>query len=306
MQKIIDTLIGQVGTVLLGKEQQIRLAVTCLLSRGHLLIEDLPGMGKTTLALTLARVMGLEYNRIQFTSDLLPADVVGVSVFDRQAMAFKFHPGPVFAQMLLADEINRTTPKTQSALLEAMEERQVTVEGETRVLPEPFFVIATQNPMTQAGTFPLPESQLDRFLMRIELGYPDPNAERELFKGLDPREKLRQLRPVIGEEQISDMQRSARKTLVADAILDYVQRIVHFTRTQPQFACGLSPRGAMALLACAKTWAFIHGRGHVLPEDVQAVMPAVVGHRIREVTDYDHSSGNALVEQVIHMVDVVG
>lgn len=306
MQKIIDTLIGQVGTVLLGKEQQIRLAVTCLLSRGHLLIEDLPGMGKTTLAQTLARVMGLEYNRIQFTSDLLPADVVGVSVFDRQAMAFKFHPGPVFAQMLLADEINRTTPKTQSALLEAMEERQVTVEGETRVLPEPFFVIATQNPMTQAGTFPLPESQLDRFLMRIELGYPDPSAERELFKGLDPRERLRQLQPVVGVEQISDMQRSARKTLAADAILDYVQRIVHFTRTEPQFACGLSPRGAMALLACAKTWAFIHGRDHVLPEDVQAVMPAVVGHRVREVTDYDNSSGNALVGRVIHTVDVVG
>jgi MoxR-like ATPase len=270
-----------------------------------LLIQDLPGMGKTTLAHALARTLGLTYSRIQFTSDLLPADILGVSIYSRNSGEFNFHAGPIFNQVLLADEINRTTPKTQSALLEAMEEQQVTVEGETRELPEPFFVIATQNPATQAGTFALPESQLDRFLMRIELGYPDPTAERELLNGADPREQLAKLQPCIRPEQIHQVQAAAQQVLAADAILDYVQRIVAHTRTNPEFSYGISPRGALALVRCAKTWAFIHGRSHVLPEDIQAVLPSVFGHRLREVVDYDGSSGQALVDKVLNTVDVI-
>jgi len=304
--KVIDPIIQQVGTVLLGKEQQIKLALTCLLSRGHLLIQDLPGMGKTTLAHALAQTLGLSYSRIQFTSDLLPADILGVSVFDKTSSAFQFHPGPIFNQLLLADEINRTSPKTQSALLEAMEEYQVTVEGETRPLPLPFFVIATQNPATQSGTFPLPESQLDRFLMRIELGYPDPTAERQLFMGVDSREQLRQIKALVNPAEIARIQQAATAVSASDAIIDYLQRIVQHTRTSPEFAYGVSPRGALALLSCAKTWAFIHGRQHVLPEDMQVVMPSVLGHRLREVTDYDDSSGFALVEKVLNTVDVIG
>ena len=305
MQNLIENVVNQIGSVLLGKEHQVKLALTCLFSKGHLLIEDLPGMGKTTLAHALAKVLGLSYSRVQFTSDMLPADILGVSVFDKETGSFEFHPGPIFNQLLLADEINRTTPKTQSALLEAMEERQVTYDGETRKLPSPFFVIATQNPLTQAGTFPLPESQLDRFLMRIELGYPDPSVERALFNGIDPRETLEKINAVITTEDIINIQNEARKIHASDAILDYLQRVVHFTRSQPEFAYGLSPRGALALLHSAKTWAYIDGHKHVLPDHLQAVMPAVIGHRLREKGGYDEASGMALVERILNTVDVI-
>ncbi|MDO8933689.1 MAG: AAA family ATPase [Rhodocyclaceae bacterium] len=269
------------GRVILGKEHQLRLALACLLARGHLLIEDLPGVGKTTLAHTLARLLGLDFQRIQFTSDMLPADILGVSVFDRDKGSFKFHPGPVFAQLVLADEVNRATPKTQSALLEAMEERQVTAEGETRPLPEPFFVIATQNPSHQIGTFPLPESQLDRFLMRIELGYPDHAAERALLAGADRREMAAQLAPCLNGSELLALQQAARAVHVADALIDYVQALVAHTRSSPQWQAGLSPRAALALLAAARAWALLDGRGHALPEDVQAVLPGVAIHRLR-------------------------
>ena len=305
MQNLIDALTNSIGTVLLGKEKQIKLALSCLLADGHLLIEDLPGMGKTTLAHALANVFGLNYTRVQFTSDLLPADILGVSIFNQTESSFEFHPGPVFTQVLLADEINRTTPKTQSALLEAMEEGQVSVEGKTRPLPKPFFVIATQNPLTQSGTFPLPESQLDRFLMRIELGYPDPRAERELFQGLDPRQALKELKPGITLEQIDQIRREIRAVKASDGLLDYLQRLIHYTRTSKEFSFGLSPRGALALLHCAKTWAVVHGRKYVIPEDIQAVMPSVLGHRLGDATDVGDQSGYALVDKVLNGVDVI-
>ncbi len=305
MRAAVQHAIDEVGTILLGKEHEIRLALTCLFSRGHLLIEDLPGMGKTTLAHALARALGLSFNRIQFTSDLLPADILGVSVYDKDSAAFVFHPGPIFNQLVLADEINRTTPKSQSALLEAMEERQVTVDGASRPLPAPFFVIATQNPSTQAGTFPLPESQLDRFLMRIELGYPDPAAERILLKGEGRREVLARLTPSLTPTQLSEIQRLCQQVKVSEALLDYVQRLVQYTRQAPEFAWGLSPRGALALLACARTWAFVAGREHVVPEDVQAVLPAVVEHRLREAADFSGHGGSALAQRLLTRVDVV-
>ncbi|WP_439134725.1 AAA family ATPase [Pseudomaricurvus sp.] len=306
MDKLIKALISDIGQVLLGKEEQVKMALTCLFARGHLLLEDLPGMGKTTLAHALANVLGLEYNRVQFTSDLLPSDILGVSVFDRNANNFTFHPGPVFTQILLADEINRTTPKTQSALLEAMAEYQVTVEGETRPLPEPFFVIATQNPSSQSGTFPLPESQLDRFLMRIELGYPNPDAEMAIYKGIDPAGRMASLKPRLSLSQLTAIQAKVDEVQASDALLAYLQRLVSFTRTSPDFAYGLSTRGALALLRCAKTWAMIHGRGHVLPEDIQQVMPAVAAHRLRDAADYGDQSGYALVDKVLGNVDVLG
>lgn len=306
MQELIDKTIDQVGTILLGKDQQIRLALTCLFSGGHLLIEDLPGMGKTTLAHTLARVLGLSFNRVQFTSDLLPADILGVSIFDRQTQQFNFHPGPIFNQVILADEINRATPKSQSALLEAMEEGQVTIEGESRPLPTPFFVIATQNPDTQAGTFPLPESQLDRFLMKIELGYPDPAAERILMKGEDRRDVLARLGSSLNARQLSDIQEQCSQVKVSDALLDYVQRLVQYTRDSKEFAYGLSPRGALALLRCAKTWAYIERRNHVVPEDVQAVLGPIVEHRLREAADFSGHGGGALAQRLLTQVDVIG
>ncbi|MDA0788877.1 MAG: MoxR family ATPase [Proteobacteria bacterium] len=306
MHDAIAETIGEVGSVLLGKTHQIKLALTCFLSRGHLLIEDLPGMGKTTLAHTLAQVLSLSYNRIQFTSDLLPADVLGVSIYDRDSGKFNFHPGPVFSQLVLADEINRTTPKSQSALLEAMEERQVTIEGETRPLPEPFFVIATQNPNTQAGTFPLPESQLDRFLMRIELGYPDAEAERMLLKGEDRRLLIKHVRNTLNPAVLKDLQDQSQHIKVSEALLDYVQRLVQHTRTAQEFAYGLSPRGALALLACARSWALIEGRTHVVPEDVQAVLPSVVEHRLREAADFSGHGGAALAQRMLSQVDVIG
>jgi MoxR-like ATPase len=309
MQKLLDRAALEVSTVLLGKERQVRLALCCLISGGHLLIEDLPGMGKTTLAHALARVLGLQYRRVQFTSDLLPGDILGASIFDRQTNQFKFLPGPVFTQVLLADEINRATPKTQSALLEAMAEGQVTTDGETRELPQPFFVIATQNPVSQAGTYALPESQLDRFLMRLSLGYPDAVAERRLLTGEDAAHKLPQLKQCVTAEQLQKIQRAVDQVHASDALLDYVQRLIHFTRSEPGFAFGLSPRGALALLRSAKAWALLSGRGHVVPEDVQAVLPAVVEHRVHASIHHmgrdQAGDGSALVEQLLRKVAVV-
>ena len=281
MHSPLEPVIRQASRIILGKEHQIRLALACLLARGHLLIEDLPGVGKTTLAHVLAGGLGLDYQRIQFTSDLLPGDILGVSVFERDSGSFVFHPGPVFAQLILADEINRATPKSQSALLEAMEERQVTLEGRTRKLPEPFFVIATQNPSEQIGTFPLPESQLDRFLMRIELGYPDAAAERELLAGRDRRDLLADLQPVLTPAQLLALQHEVETVHASPALLDYVQALLALSRQSDRFVAGLSPRAGLALLRAARAWARLDGRDHVLPEDVQAVLPAVIGHRLR-------------------------
>lgn len=280
MTLLIDQVVGQVSRIVLGKEHQVRLAMACLLARGHLLIEDIPGVGKTMLAHALAASLGLGFQRIQFTSDLLPADILGVSIYNRDAQGFQFHPGPIFTQVVLADEVNRATPKAQSALLEAMEEHQVTTEGETRRLPQPFFVIATQNPSNQVGTFPLPESQLDRFLMRIELGYPDAEAERALLMGQDRRELLETLTPCVNPKALMEAQAHARGIHTSGALLDYVQAIVQYTRRSAQYVSGLSPRAALALLHAARAWSFMHGREHVVPEDVQAVMPGVVGHRL--------------------------
>jgi MoxR-like ATPase len=277
----MDIVVAAAGRVILGKDRQLRLALACLLARGHLLIEDLPGVGKTTLAHVLAQLLGLQFQRIQFTSDMLPADILGVSIYERDSGAFNFHPGPIFSQLVLADEINRATPKAQSALLEAMEERQVTAEGQTRPLPSPFFVIATQNPAHQIGTFPLPESQLDRFLMKLELGYPDRAAERELLAGADRREVLAGMAPCIAAGELQAHQEAVRRVHVSDALIDYVQALVAHTRESAEWQAGLSPRAALALLASARAWAWLAGRDHVLPEDIQAVLPCVAGHRLR-------------------------
>jgi MoxR-like ATPase len=277
----VARIIEAAGQIILGKDAQIRMALACLLARGHLLIEDIPGVGKTTLAHVLARSLGLNFQRIQFTSDMLPADILGVSIYERDSGSFKFHPGPIFSQVILADEVNRATPKTQSALLEAMEEHQVTAEGETRKLPEPFFVIATQNPTEQVGTFPLPESQLDRFLMRIELGYPDRDAERALLSGVGRRDLVAALGPCMTPAELVTLQADAQKVHVAPALLDYVQALVDHTRRSADFSAGLSPRAALALLHSARAWALIEGRDKVIPEDVQAVLPGVAGHRLR-------------------------
>lgn len=300
----INQAVDEIGKVLLGKERQIRLALCCLFAKGHLLIEDLPGMGKTTLSHALAFVLRLDYKRVQFTSDLLPADILGYSIYDKNQSQFQFHPGPVFTQVLLADEINRTTPKTQSALLEAMAEGQVTIEGETRALQSPFFVIATQNPVTQSGTYPLPESQLDRFLMRIELGYPDPSAERQLYMGVDSQAQLAALKQRLSVEDLDRISSGAADIKTSDALLDYVQRLVEYSRTAEEFAYGLSPRGALALLSAARTWALMEGRSHVVPEDVQAVLPAVCSHRFRAAAHFQGDSA-ALVHQLLHQVPVI-
>jgi len=283
MSNALQNVIEQAGRVVLGKQHQIRLALACLLSRGHLLIEDLPGVGKTTLAHVLAKSLGLDFQRVQFTSDMLPADIIGVSIYDREGNVFQFHPGPIFAQVVLADEVNRATPKTQSALLEAMEEHQVTTEGVTRTLPEPFFVIATQNPSHQIGTFPLPESQLDRFQMRIALGYPDREAERALLEGAERRDMIAGLQPCLAPEELTALQQAVRKVHVAPALMDYIQALIEHTRRSPDYVNGLSPRAALALLHCARAWAYIDGRHSVLPEDVQAVLPGVAGHRLHAV-----------------------
>src|SRR5881397_3425917 len=282
---LIQGVVQQAGKIILGKERQIRLALACLLASGHLLIEDLPGVGKTTLAQVLAKLLGLNFHRIQFTSDMLPADIIGVSVYERGNSTFRFHAGPIFSQLILADEVNRATPKTQSALLEAMEEHQVTAEGETRKLPAPFFVIATQNPSEQVGTFPLPESQLDRFTMRIELGYPDRAAERALLTGTDRRDLLATLDPCMTPAELMELQASVQKIHVAPALLDYVQAIVEHTRRAPDYVAGLSPRAALAIVHTARAWAMLEGRDKVIPEDVQAILPGVAAHRLHPAHD---------------------
>jgi MoxR-like ATPase len=283
--EILKRAADNISRIILGKDEQIRLALTCLVARGHLLIEDLPGVGKTTLAHAIAQVMGLDFQRIQFTSDLLPADVLGVAVYDRERAVFEFHQGPIFSNFILADEINRATPKTQSALLEAMEESQVTVDGVTRDLPQPFFVIATQNPMHQVGTYALPESQLDRFLMRLHLGFPDRQAERELLQGEERRDMIEHIMPVLDGGQLISIQKQAAGIHVADALLDYVQSLLEFTRNSPMFEFGLSPRGGLALLNSARALALIDGREFVLPEHIKQVLPAVVNHRLVNTSD---------------------
>jgi MoxR-like ATPase len=300
MQNAIQQLLDSANQVILGKPRQVRLALCCLLARGHLLIEDIPGVGKTTLAHTLAKLLGLNYQRIQFTSDILPADIIGASVFDAKNHEFKFHPGPVFNQMVLADEINRATPKAQSALLEAMEEHQVSVEGKTYPLPRPFFVIATQNPSHQLGTFPLPESQLDRFLMRIELGYPDHQAERQLLTGQSRHSLFESLPVKLPPEQLQRIQQAVTEVHVSAALLDYCQGIINFTRESSEYHCGLSPRAGLALLTAAKAWAFMDQRDAVIPEDLQAVLAAVAGHRLRA----GNSQSEAIVAPILTNVAV--
>lgn len=304
MTSALQPVINSLNSVILGKNNQIKLALACLLAKGHLLIEDLPGMGKTTLAEALARSLGLRYQRLQFTSDMLPADIIGVSIFNPAEQQFSFREGPVFTQVLLADEINRTSPKTQSALLEAMEEGQVTSDGVTRTLPKPFFVIATQNPSHQMGTFPLPESQLDRFLMRIQLGYPDPRAERELLTGKDRRQILSVLPALTDAERLSIYQQQINDIHLSDAVLDYLQRLVTHTRQSRDFAHGLSPRGLLALKRATQAWAFIEGRSYAIPEDVQTVLPAVAEHRLRGSIE-DQSRMHSLTSQLLNAVDVI-
>jgi MoxR-like ATPase len=292
-------------TIILGKPEQIRLCLACLLARGHLLIEDVPGVGKTTLAHALAHVLGLAWQRVQFTSDLLPADIIGVSVFDRASQRFNFRQGPIFTQLLLADEVNRASPRTQSALLEAMEERQVSADGTTYRLPDVFFVVATQNPHEQLGTFGLPESQLDRFLMRVTLGYPDGAHERELLRGGERRELLPQIEPVLNAAAIGRVQRAVRAVYMADALLDYTQALIARTRERTDLKLGLSPRAGQGLIRAAQAWAYLAHRGAVLPEDVQAVLPAVVAHRLeRRDPAGSEAGGQQLAEELIRAVPV--
>jgi len=299
MNKILDQLIKQVGEIILGKPHQIRLIFSCLLAKGHVLIEDIPGVGKTTLAHALAQVLGLNFQRIQFTSDLLPADILGVSIYDRETAKFKFHEGAIFTQMLLADEVNRATPKTQSALLEAMEERQVTIDGETRILPQPFFVLATQNPLHQIGTFPLPESQLDRFMMRISLGYPNADAEKELLKGKDRRVLIQNLEKNDLSKQIIEWQTTVPQIIVRDPLIHYVQAILQHTRQSPDYKSGLSPRAGLAMLRSAQAWAMLSGRDFVIPEDIQSVMSGVINHRLSPTTPQSSEQlATRLIEQV--------
>jgi MoxR-like ATPase len=281
MFSLVHQVAKQLNTVIIGKDTQVKQALTCLLAGGHLLLEDVPGVGKTTLAHALAISLGMQFNRLQFTSDLLPADVLGMSIYEREKSQFVFHPGPVFTQVLLADEINRATPKTQSALLEAMEEGQVTAEGKTRALPQPFFVIATQNPTHQVGTFALPESQLDRFLMRLSLGYPDPTAERALLLGDDRRSMLKSLKAVMKPEELIYARIALKQIHTSASLIDYVQSLAQATRAGDLFAEGMSPRASIALLQAARAWAALEGRDHVLPEDVQAILIPVIAHRLR-------------------------
>ncbi len=299
----IDASLSQLNKIILGKEQQVQLALTAILANGHLLVEDLPGMGKTTLAHALYKVLGLDYNRVQFTSDLLPSDLIGASVFNAQTSAFSFHPGPIFSSIFLADELNRATPKAQSALLEAMEEGQVSVDGKTYPLPKPFFVIATQNPQSQSGTFPLPESQLDRFMLRISLGYPDPSIERDILTGNNGRAALAQVKQILSQQSLLEIQQHVENIKVSDTLLDYVQRLIAQTRQDNLCHLGLSPRGAISLVKSAKSWALIQGRDHVLPEDIQAVFVAAVGHRIIGKTE---TQGDQLARHILNVVDTVG
>lgn len=297
----IKSVLDQLNTVLIGKNSQVQDSVACLLAGGHLLIEDVPGVGKTTLAHALARTFGLQFSRVQFTADLMPGDLSGVAVYERQKEAFVFHPGPVFSQVLLADEINRASPKTQSALLEAMEEKQVSVEGQTRPLPSPFFVIATQNPFDQLGTYALPESQLDRFLMRISLGYPERQAERQLLTGNDRRDVLATLPAVLNDAELTILQKAVGEVHAADPLLDYVQDLIAATRSGHWFMQGLSPRAGIALMRAARAQALISGRNYVAPDDVQAILPQCIAHRLVPVGD----AGRGAVEQVRAMIDAV-
>ncbi len=281
---VLGPVLSTLNSIILGKEEQMEMALTCLLARGHLLIEDVPGLGKTVLAHGLGKVLGLSYQRVQFTSDLLPGDIIGCSVFDRNKGEFFFTQGPVFTQLLLADEINRATPKCQSALLEAMEERQVSVEGEPRSLPEPFFVIATQNPSEQAGTFPLPESQLDRFLLRITMGYPKREAELELLRGEDRRRMLEALEPMVSPSQLVTLQQQVEGVHASDTVLEYLHRVLEFTRNSGLFQTGLSTRAGLGLLRAAQAWALLHGEDKLLPGDIQRVLPALAGHRLVPLT----------------------
>lgn len=305
MKDVLSAAQDAIGEVLLGKSQAIKLALACILAKGHLLIEDLPGMGKTTLSQALARVLGMSYQRIQFTSDLLPGDILGTSVFDRNTAQFVFHPGPIFAELVLADEINRATPKSQSALLEAMEEGQVTVDGATRPLPDPFFVIATQNPVSQSGTFALPESQLDRFLMRLSLGYPSEAAEKSLLQGDARRVRLDAIRTVLGREQLCALQALVPQVTASDALIDYILRLANHTRNSDACAWGLSPRASLGLLAAARAWALLEQRNYVIPEDVQAVLPAVVSHRLRATHDPAGHGGDSLARWLLSEVSPV-
>ncbi|WP_373975216.1 MoxR family ATPase [Chitinibacter sp. SCUT-21] len=292
----------QLNDIILGKNSVIRLALICILARGHLLLEDVPGVGKTTLAHALATVLGLKFARVQFTSDLLPADLLGVSVYERNAEAFRFHPGPIFTQVLLADEINRATPKTQSALLEAMAEQQVTIDGETNALPNPFFVIATQNPQAQIGTFELPESQLDRFLLRLELGYPDAKAERALLQGTSRKDVLAQLNAIISPAQLQAVQQDISSIKLAEPLLDYIQALIGATREDQRFSCGLSPRAALGLVQACKASAWLDSRSMVIPEDVQSVFPSLAGHRL--ILRQSGRSDPLLAEQLMRGVAI--
>lgn len=296
--RILDKVIADIGRIVLGKEDIVRLSLTCLIARGHLLIEDLPGVGKTTLAHVLAHSLGLDFQRIQFTSDILPADILGVSVYDSHSNRFKFHPGPVFSQVVLADEVNRATPKAQSALLEAMEENQVTTEGETWPLPQPFFVIATQNPAHQLGTFNLPESQLDRFLMCLHMGYPDRAAERLLLKGADRRDLMKTLTPGLDPASLLAIQARVGAVIASDALIDYLQALLAFSRESAWYRHGLSPRAGLALLRSAQAWALMDGRGHTIPEDLQAVLPSVVNHRLQAGHDHPGATPEELIAQL--------
>lgn len=304
MHPKLEQVIHSLNQIILGKEQQIRLSLVGLLAKGHLLIEDLPGMGKTTLAHALAKVLGLDFQRIQFTSDLLPADIIGSAIYRRSDETFKFHQGPIFTQVILADEVNRATPKSQSALLEAMEEYQVTSEGVSRKLPKPFFVIATQNPFHQIGTYPLPESQLDRFMIRISLGYPAAEVERLLFKGQETRSQIEKLEPVLNTEELMLYQSQVEKVKTSEVLLDYLQALVEASRTSSHWSHGLSPRGGLALLKAAKAWALLDGRDFVLPEDVQAVWIPVAGHRLLGQSGSSLSADNSPVVQILSDVKV--
>jgi MoxR-like ATPase len=280
LQQHVHAAIAQVNKVLLGKARQVKLAFTCLIAGGHLLLEDVPGVGKTTLAHALAATFALDFQRVQFTSDLLPSDIIGVSMYERETGEFRFHQGPVFAGLLLADEINRATPKTQSALLEAMAEGQVTVDGQTHALPEPFFVVATQNPLDLAGTFPLPDSQLDRFMLRVSLDYPDASAERELLTGTDRRDLLTRLTPQLDAAGLNALYRQVQTITASAALLDYLQALLTASRRHPDIRVGLSPRAGLSLLAAARAWAMLSDRGHVLPEDIQALFVPLAAHRL--------------------------
>ncbi len=303
IQADVDKAIDAVETIILGKSTQVQLAICCLIARGHCLIEDLPGVGKTTLSQSIALAFGLDFNRIQFTSDLLPADILGVSIFDPERQVFRFHPGPIFAHFVLADEINRATPKTQSALLEAMEEKQITVEGETHRLEEPFFVIGTQNPQDQSGTFPLPESQLDRFMMKISLGYPDQEAERALLSGGNPRDLMHKMRPALSIDRFITIQSAVKGVHCSEALLSYVQQLIQATRNPGLFVYGLSPRAGLAITHASRAWAMMHGRDHAEPGDVQAIFGAIADHRLTPSEQHSHPTAE-LVDELLELTPI--